>query len=269
MATVAAVQMASGPNINANLLEVEKHLQHAAEKGADLVVLPENFAFMGKDETDKLAIAEEDNAGPIQEFLQQQAEKHRFCLVGGTIAIKTNNPEKVRSSCLLYSGDGERLGRYDKMHLFDVSLPSTSDRYSESVAIEAGDSNQVYQMPFGNLLTAVCYDLRFPELFRTQGIDVIAVPSAFTAETGKAHWEVLLRARAIENLSYVIAAAQGGFHVNSRETWGHSMIVDPWGNILDVLSKGSGIVVADINLEQQESIRKAFPVLEHQRIRCQ
>ncbi len=272
MTIVAAVQMASGPNVNANLLEVEKHLQQAADKGAELVVLPENFAFMGQDETDKLDIAEEDGNGPIQEFMQQQAEKHKFCLVGGTISVKANKPDMTRSACMLYSSEGERLGRYDKMHLFDVSLPCTSDQYSESTAIEPGDTHQVYKTPFGNLVTAVCYDLRFPEFFRSllgDGIDLIAVPSAFTAQTGKAHWEVLLRARAIENLSYVVAAAQGGFHVGSRETWGHSMIVDPWGNILEVLPKGSGVVVAEISMDQQETIRKAFPVLGHQRIKCE
>ena len=271
MTIVAAIQMASGPNVSANLLQAEKLLQQAAEHEAKLVVLPENFAFMGAREKDKLEIAEEAGDGPLQAFLQQQAVKHKFCLVGGTIPIKTDEGDKVRSACLLFSSEGEPLGRYDKMHLFDVEIPESDEQYDESDAIEAGDRPSCFHTPHGKIALAVCYDLRFPEHFRSHlhtGMDLIAVPSAFTAQTGKAHWEILLRARAIENLSYVVAAAQGGFHVGGRETWGHSMIVDPWGNVLNSLAKGPGVVTADISMEQQEHIRKAFPVLDHRRIKC-
>jgi len=271
MTKVAAIQMASGPNVTANLLEAEKLLTQAGEQGAEMVVLPENFAFMGARETDKLDIAESEGDGPIQAFLVQQAVKHGFCLVGGTVPIKTASGNKVRSACILYSHDGEQLGRYDKMHLFDVQIPDSDEQYFESEAIEAGDRPSCYETPFGKIATAVCYDLRFPEHFRSDivsGMDLIAVPSSFTAQTGKAHWEILLRARAIENLSFVVAAAQGGFHVGGRETWGHSMIVDPWGNILNSLAKGPGVVIADISKEQLENTRKAFPVLQHRRIKC-
>jgi len=271
MTKVAAIQMASGPNVTANLLEAEKQLTQAADLGAELVVLPENFAFMGAREIDKLDIAEQAGDGPIQTFLRQQAARHGFCLVGGTVPVKTAAGDKVRSACILYSSEGEQLGRYDKMHLFDVQIPGSDEQYFESEAIEAGDHPLCYETPFGKVAMAVCYDLRFPEHFRSlldSGMDLICVPSSFTAQTGKAHWETLLRARAIENLTYVVAAAQGGFHVGGRETWGHSMIVDPWGNVLNSLAKGPGVVIADISGEQQDNTRKAFPVLQHRRIKC-
>jgi nitrilase len=271
MTKVAAIQMASGPNVTANLLEAEKLLTQAADLKAELVVLPENFAFMGAKETDILDIAESDGDGPIQTFLLQQAVKHGFCLVGGTVPIQTASGDKVRSACILYSSQGKQLGRYDKMHLFDVQIPDSGEQYAESEAFEAGDLPACYETPFGKIATAICYDLRFPEHFRSQlchGMDLIAIPSSFTAQTGKAHWEILLRARAIENLSYVIAAAQGGFHVGGRETWGHSMIIDPWGNVLNSLSKGPGVVIADISKESLENTRKAFPVLQNRRIKC-
>lgn len=271
MTKIAAIQMASGPNVSANLLEAEKLISQAAEQGASLVVLPENFAFMGAREIDMLDIAEVDGDGPMQSFLQQQAGKHGLFIIGGTIPVQAESGDKVRSACILYSSEGERLGRYDKMHLFDVEIPESGDQYSESEAIEAGDRPSCYATPFGNVALGVCYDLRFPEHFRSHldtGIDLIAVPSSFTAQTGKAHWEILLRSRAIENLVYVVAAAQGGFHLGGRETWGHSMIVDPWGNVLNSLAKGPGVVIADISQEQQENTRKAFPALQHRRIKC-
>jgi len=264
--------MASGPNVKANLLEAEKLLNQAAEAGAELVVLPENFAFMGAKETDKLEVAEQEGDGPIQAFLRQQAKKHGFYLVGGTVPLKCDDPDKIRSACLLHTSEGQVLGRYDKMHLFDVRIPESQDKYVESEAIQAGDRPSCIETPLGKIALAVCYDLRFPEFFRScldTGMDMIVVPSAFTAQTGRAHWEILLRARAIENLSFVIAAAQGGFHVGGRETWGHSMIVDPWGHVLNSLAKGPGIVTADISREQLENTRKAFPVLEHRRMKCQ
>ncbi len=268
---VAAIQMASGPNVAANLSEAEKLIGLAAEDGAQLVVLPENFAMMGMLEQDKLDIAEQEGNGPIQRFLSRQASARRVMLVGGTIPLVSNLAGHVRAACLLYNDHGELLGRYDKIHLFDVAIEQTGERYNESEIIEPGDDLVVKPTTAGNLGLAVCYDLRFPELFRTlleSNMQVLAVPSAFTAITGSAHWDVLVRARAIENQCYVIAAAQGGYHINGRETYGHSMIVDPWGNVLDTLPRGSGVVVADIDLTYLERIRKTFPAVLHRRLSC-
>jgi len=271
MSKVAAVQMASGPNVNANLIEAARLVAMAADAGAQLVVLPENFAIMGMTEFDKVQIREADGQGAIQDFLHEQAAKHGVWLVGGTIPLAAHDPDKVRSACLLIDELGRRVARYDKIHLFDVELPDTGERYVESETIEEGDQVVVADTPFGRLGMAVCYDLRFPELFRqmaAQGVELIAIPSAFTAITGAAHWETLVRARAIENLCYVIAAAQGGYHVNGRETYGHSMIVDPWGRVLDRLPNGSGFVLAELDMGNLESTRRNFPVLEHRRMEC-
>ena len=227
---IAAVQMATGPNVSANLLETERLVAEASECGAGLVVLPENFAFMGKRDQDQLALCETDGGGPLQDFLALTARKYGVWLVGGTIPMNARDAGKVRAACLLFDERGERVARYDKMHLFDVHLLDADERYVESATIEPGNEIVVVDSPFGRLGLAVCYDLRFPEMFRAMldgGVDVLAVPASFTAITGKAHWEVLVRARAIENLAYVVAAAQGGYHINGRETHGHSMIVDP------------------------------------------
>ena len=263
--------MASGPNVSANLTEAARLISKAADAGAQLVVLPENFAFMGMREHDKVAVREAPGSGHIQEFLAQQAAKYQLWLVGGTIPLEAAAADKVRAACLLYDASGALVARYDKVHLFDVTLQESGETYNESASIEAGEEVVVVQTPFGNLGLAVCYDLRFPELFRAmveQGVQVIAIPSAFTAITGRAHWEALVRARAIENLSYVIAAAQGGFHVNGRETHGDSMVVDPWGTILDRLPRGSGFVTAELDLTKVESTRRNFPALEHRRLPC-
>lgn len=263
--------MASGPNVGANLLEAERLIGQAVEKGARLVVLPENFAIMGKEEVDKLAVRESGNGGPIQEFLSQQAARHGIWLVGGTVPMVSASPDKIRAACLLYDDQGRQVARYDKIHLFDVAVMDSDERYTESETIEPGDTPVVVDTPFGRLGLAVCYDLRFPELFRSmldQGMDIIALPAAFTAITGKAHWELLVRARAIENLCFVLAAGQGGYHINGRETWGHSMIVDPWGNIMNELATGSGLVCADMDLERLHSIRRSFPCLEHRNLSC-
>lgn len=262
---LAALQMASGPIVSANLIEAGRLIEKAAEQGVSLAVLPENFAIMGKTETDKLAVGEEDGSGPIQDFLAQAAEQSKLWLVAGTLPIKGNDG-KVRASCLVYDDQGKRVGRYDKIHLFDVSVPGTQERYQESNTIEAGTDPLVLETPFGRLGLAICYDLRFPELFRNMlagGVDILAVPSAFTAQTGAAHWEVLLRARAVENLCYTIAANQGGFHVNGRETYGHSMIVDPWGTVLACQPQGAGVVMAEFDRDRLEKVRMAFPALEH------
>ena len=271
MTTVACIQMASGPNVGANLLEAERLIGMAVDKGAKLIVLPENFALMGKEESDKVAVRESDDGGPIQDFLSQQAVKQGIWLVGGTVPMVAKADNKIRAACLLYNDQGKQAARYDKIHLFDVALVDSDERYAESEAIESGDQAVVVETPFGKLGLAVCYDLRFPELFRTmldQGMDLIAMPSAFTAITGKAHWSILVRARAIENLCYVLAAGQGGYHVNGRETYGHSMIVDPWGQVMNELANGSGLVCADIDLERLKNIRRTFPALEHRNIVC-
>lgn len=271
MSKVAAIQMASGPNVNANLIEAGRLIAMAADAGAGLVVLPENFALMGLSENDKVNIREQDGRGAIQDFLSEQASRRGIWLVGGTIPLEASEEGKVRGSCLLLDDKGERVARYDKIHLFDVNLPETGENYNESETIEHGDAVAVVDTPFGKLGLAVCYDLRFPELFRKMadnGVQIVALPSAFTAITGRAHWEVLVRARAIENMCYVVASAQGGYHVSGRETYGDSMIVNPWGVVIDRLAHGSGFVMANIDLDYLGSIRRNFPVLDHRKMHC-
>ncbi len=266
---VAAVQMASGPNVAANLNEAGRHIKHAADAGARLVVLPENFAIMGMKEQDKVKIRETEGQGPIQDFLKEQAAKYGVWLIGGTLPMVANDPNKVRATCLVYDDKGQQRARYDKIHLFDVHLVDSKENYVESETIEAGDQVVVVDTPFARIGLTICYDLRFPELFRRlvdKGADLIVIPSAFTAITGKAHWEALIRARAVENLSYVVAADQGGYHVNGRESHGHSMIVDPWGHILDQLASGSGYVIAEIDLQYLQTTRRHFPALDHRRL---
>jgi len=211
MSRCAAIQMASSPNVSANLLEAEKLIAEAVKAGAKLVALPENFALMGDHELDKIKAKEVDGSGPIQSFLSSVAKKYGVWVVGGTIPIAGDADNKVRAACLVYNDQGERVARYDKVHLFDVNVPGSNDVYRESDSIEAGADMLVIDTPFGRLGVAVCYDLRFPEFFRKMGMDLLVIPSAFTAETGAAHWELLLRARAVENLCYVIAPNQGGF----------------------------------------------------------
>jgi nitrilase len=232
------------------------------------VVLPEFFAIMGMQETDKLAVREQAGSGQIQSFLSDTARQHKIWLVGGSIPLVGDAPNKVRNSCLVYNELGEQVARYDKIHLFNLDLGN--EQYHEADTIEAGNQVVVVDSPFGRIGLAVCYDLRFPELFRAmQDVDIIVLPAAFTATTGKVHWEALVRARAIENLSYFIAAAQGGYHVNGRETHGHSMVVDPWGRVLDQLTRGSGVVVAEVNPGYQASLRSSLPALSHRTIFCQ
>lgn len=271
MARVAAVQMASSPNVGANLIEAGRLIGEAAADGAKLVVLPENFAIMGLKETDKVAIREQDGAGQIQDFLAQQAQRHGVWLVGGTIPLQSSDERKIRAACLLFDDRGRRVARYDKIHMFDVHIEESGEHYVESETIEPGERVVIVDTPFGRLGLAVCYDLRFPELFREmvdQQVDLVALPSAFTAITGKAHWETLLRARAIENLCYVIAAAQGGYHASGRETYGHSMIVEPWGGVLGHLPRGAGFVSAEVDAGRLQSLRRNFPALEHRRLHC-
>jgi nitrilase len=268
---VAAAQMATGPDVSANLLEAERLIREATDGGAGLVVLPENFAFMGKRDRDLLALQEQDGEGRLQSFLSEVAARYGTWLVGGTIPLHAHGPGRVRSASLVFNERGERVARYDKIHLFDVNLPDADERYVESSTIEPGEHIIVIDSPFGRLGVAVCYDLRFPEMFRQMldsGMELLAIPSAFTAMTGKAHWETLVRARAIENLAYVVAAGQGGYHINGRETHGHSMIVDPWGTVLAQAPRGTGCICYPLDREFQSSVRRNFPVIEHRRLKC-
>lgn len=276
MTKIAAIQMASGPNVSANLIEVSRQISNAAQAGAKLVVLPESFAIMGLHDADQVKVAESEGAGPIQDFLSEQAKTNKIWLVAGTIPLKLeqddpNYENKVYAACLVYNDEGVRISRYDKIHLFDVHIEITNETYYESETLEAGNKAVIVETPFGKIGLAICFDLRFPELFRQlvlKGAEIIVLPSAFTAITGKAHWEVLLRARAIENLCYVIASAQGGYHVSGRETYGDSMIVDPWGVVLDRLPQGSGYVMADVDIDNIKNVRRNFPVLENRKISC-
>jgi len=268
---VAAIQMASGPNVKANLAEAEKLIKIAVQQKAELVVLPENFAIMGLAESDKVKIAEDLGSGLLQDFLKTQAVKNNIWLVGGTIPLRSEETGKAYASCLLLNPQGEQVGRYDKIHLFDVTIEDTNESYTESETVSAGKDVVVVDTPFGRLGLAVCYDLRFPELFRAmveQKMEICALPSAFTSLTGRVHWESLLRSRAIENLTFMIAADQGGYHVGGRETHGDSMIIDPWGQVLNRLPHGTGVVVADIDIAKLEHTRKMFPALEHKRFQC-
>ena len=271
MSKVAAIQMASGPNVKANLAEAEKLVKIAVQQEAELVVLPENFAIMGTTENDKVKIAEDFGSGLLQDYLRDLAIKYNIWLVGGTIPLSSAEAGKISAACLLFNPQGEVVARYDKIHLFDVTIEASNESYTESETISAGNDIVVVDTPFGRLGLAVCYDLRFPELFRAmveQKMEICALPSAFTSLTGKVHWESLLRSRAIENLSFMIAADQGGYHVGGRETHGDSMIVDPWGQVLNRLPHGTGVVVANIDMVKLEHTRKMFPALEHQRFQC-
>jgi nitrilase len=259
---IAAIQMASGPYVAANLSEAERLIEVAANQGAKLVALPEYFALMGFKETDKVAAREEEGKGPIQQFLKSMAKKHKIWLIGGSVPLVSNFPNKVRNSCLVYDDQGQQVARYDKIHLFGLNLGN--EQYHEEKTIESGDVIKVVDTPFGKIGLSICYDLRFPELYRAmKDVNIIVVPSAFTDTTGKAHWETLVRARAIENLSYVMAPAQGGYHLSGRETHGNSMIVDPWGVVLDRLPRGSGVVIAAMNPKYQASLRASLPALKH------
>ncbi len=262
---VAAIQMASGPNVASNLAEAEQLIELAVEGGARLVALPEFFAIMAMKDADVVKAREAEGHGPIQSFLSRMAKKHKIWLIGGSVPLEASVANKVRNSCLVYDERGKQVARYDKIHLFGLDLGN--ERYQEFRLIEPGDTIVVINSPFGRIGLSICYDLRFPELYRAMpGVDIIVVPSAFTATTGRAHFETLIRARAIENLAYVVAPAQGGYHLSGRETHGDSMIVDPWGVVLDRLPRGSGVVIANINPAYQASLRKSLPALQHRYI---
>jgi predicted amidohydrolase len=259
---VAAVQMASGPNVEANLKEAGRLIEMAADQGAKLVALPEYFPIMGINEYDKVKVREHQGKGPIQEFLSATARRLGIWIVGGSVPLAASVADKVRNSCLVYDDRGNQVARYDKIHLFGFEMGKES--YSEPRTIEPGKDVVVFDSPFGRIGLSICYDLRFPELYRAmKSVDLILVPSAFTETTGKAHWEILIRARAIENIAYVLAPAQGGYHLNGRETHGDSMLVDPWGVVLDRLQRGSGVVIGSINHQHSARLRQSLPALTH------
>ena len=270
MARVAAIQMTSAPEVAANLRIAGELLAQAAAAGATIAALPENFAWMGRDDEagrrERRAITEPDGRGPIQDFLAHSAERHGLWIVGGTIALESGRDARASAACLVYDAQGRRVARYDKIHLFDVHVPGKDERYRESANVAPGGETVVIDTPAGRLGLAVCYDIRFPELFRrlaAAGADWFCLPSAFTVPTGRAHWETLLRARAIENLCNLVAPAQSGFHPNGRETYGDTLIVDYWGRVLDRLPRGSGVVTAELDPAGQAEARRRFPALEH------
>jgi predicted amidohydrolase len=263
--SVAAVQMVSTPRVEENLALAGDLIAQAAGQGARLVALPEYFCIMGLHERYKVAVREEDGDGPIQRFLSAAAARHGVWLVGGSVPLACGREDKVRNSCLVYDAAGKRVARYDKIHLFGLDLGA--DRFTEANTIEAGEEPLAIDSPFGRIAISICYDVRFPELYRRLApVDLILVPSAFTAVTGKAHWEILLRARAIENLAWVVAPAQGGVHASGRQTHGHSMVIDPWGGIRGCLPQGPGVVVATVTPGLQQKLRASLPALEHRRL---
>ncbi|MCH8959084.1 MAG: carbon-nitrogen hydrolase family protein [Proteobacteria bacterium] len=272
MSKIALIQMRSGGKVAANLQDAAAYIAQAAALGAKLAVLPENFALMAS-ETQRLDIAEEPGAGQLQDYLSEQARNNGIWLVAGTIPLLDNDNESAdrppAASCLVIDSDGRQVARYDKIHLFDVGIPGREEAYHESAHTHAGSKAVCVDTPVGRLGLAVCYDIRFPALFMRlmdQGMEVLALPAAFTAGTGEAHWEILLRARAIESLCYVAAAAHGGRHENGRETWGHSMLVDPWGAVNAEMDKEPGVLIAAINIDELKKIRQRFPVLTHGRL---
>ena len=264
---IAALQMVSTPDVKRNLDAAAALMARAADAGAQLVALPEYFCFMGSTDTDKLRIAEPPRGGPIQGFLSQQARSLGLWVIGGTLPITCDTADRVRNACCVYAPDGSLAARYDKIHLFYYD--NGRERYDEAAVLEAGGEPVTLQAGPLRLGLSVCYDLRFPELYRAMmspPCDVIAVPAAFTWTTGRAHWELLLRARAVENQCYVLAAAQGGKHENGRRTWGHSMVVDPWGEVLAQQAEGEGVVLADVDGERLSGVRLQLPALEHRRL---
>ncbi len=262
---VAAIQMVSTPELQQNFDAAARLVAQAGGQGAQLVLLPEYWPIMGRHERDKLAHAEADGSGPIQELMGALAREHRLWLVGGTLPLQSAVSGKVLNTSLVYGPDGQRVARYDKIHLFN--FVRGEENYDEARTIEYGSEVRSFEAPFGRVGLSVCYDLRFPELYRAMGeCALIVMPAAFTYTTGRAHWELLLRARAVENQCYVLASAQGGQHVNGRRTWGHSMLVDPWGEIVSVLPEGEGLVIGDIDPHRLQYVRESLPALRHRKL---
>jgi nitrilase len=263
---VAALQMVSTPERERNLRDAERLIAQAASEGAQLVLLPEYFCFMGYKDSDKLAVREAYGDGPIQRFLADSARRHGLWVIGGTLPLAVTEPEpdaaRVLNTTLVFDPSGAQQARYDKIHLFNFEKGAES--FDEARTIRPGGEVRTFDAPFGRVGLSVCYDLRFPELYRRMGdLALIVVPSAFTYTTGRAHWEMLLRARAVENQCYVLAAAQGGSHENGRRTWGHSMLIDPWGEIVAVLDEGPGVVAGDIDRARIDEVRRSLPAWRH------
>ncbi len=266
----AVIQMNSSQHVADNLTTARALLEQAAKRGAVLAALPENFAIMGANEHDKLAVAEEDDSGPIQSWLARTARELKLWIIGGTIPIRAQEAGKVAAACVVVDAQGQRAARYDKIHLFDVDIPGKDESYRESATIAAGQHPAIVDTPVGRVGLAVCYDVRFPELFRylsSQGAELLSVPAAFTVPTGQAHWDVLLRARAIENLCYVLAPAQVGTHASGRQTYGNSLIVEPWGEVVArVATATPGVACAQIDLDRLREMRTSFPALSNRRL---
>jgi len=263
---VAAIQMVSAAEVSANLAAAERLIAQAAAQGARLAALPENFYLIGRHEGDKVKVRERDGQGPIQDFLAEAARRHGLWLLGGTVPLETADAGRILSASLLYDDAGRRVARYDKMHLFRFD-GAGNERYDEARTLEPGAAAVAVASPFGRLALSVCYDVRFPELYRSLGeFDLMFVPSAFTVPTGGAHWEILLRARAVENQAYVIAPAQGGLHESGRRTYGHTLIVDPWGEVLAELPEGEGVALAEIDSGRLREVRGSLPALVNRRL---
>ena len=269
MSIVAAIQMTSSHVVADNLQAAGELLREAKALGAEVACLPENFSFIGLRDADKLQVAEADGDGPVQAFLSDTARQLKLWILGGSTVIKSDSADRVANASLLFDADGKRVARYDKIHLFDVTIPGRNEQYLESAHVTPGRAAAVADTPAGRLGLSVCYDMRFPELYRdlvAQGAEWLAMPAAFTVPTGRAHWETLLRARAIENLCYVVAPAQSGTHTSGRETYGDTLIVDYWGEVLARLPKGTGVITADIDRAKLKETRARFPALDNRRL---
>lgn len=262
---LAAVQMISGPEVAPNLATAGRLIAEAADQGAQLVALPEYFPLIGASDSERLAAREVEGSGPIQQFLAATAKQHGIWLVGGSIPLQANDPAKLRNSCLVFGPDGQRIARYDKIHLFGFHKGEES--YDEAATIEAGDQLVAFDAPCGRVGLGICYDLRFPEFFRALGdVNLLILPAAFTETTGRAHWEILLRARAIENQCFLLASAQGGRHPSGRMTHGNSMLISPWGEVLARMDKGEGVVLGELEINRLIEARDSLPALRHRKL---
>lgn len=265
MTKVAAIQMVSTPEIEENIESAKRLIAEAARQGAELVLLPEYWPSIGRSDKEKLAQAETPGSGPLQDFMSAMAKAHGIWLIGGTLSLVAPVKNKVLNTTLVYDPQGKAVSRYDKIHLF--SFASGKEAYDESTYICGGDDVVSFEAPFGRVGLTVCYDLRFPELFRALGeCALIVVPAAFTYTTGKVHWEILLKARAIENQCYILAAAQGGRHQTGRRTWGQTILIDPWGEVKAELMEGEGVVLGEIEQEVLNTVREKLPALKHKRL---
>ncbi|HKI62556.1 MAG TPA: carbon-nitrogen hydrolase family protein [Mariprofundaceae bacterium] len=261
---VSCIQMNSGSDKEANLKQAAHWLASAANAGSDLAILPENFAMMGADDAGKRAAAEPENESGVLDFLAAQAVRHRMAIISGSVALRSEQGNKFRNTCAAFDQNGRRLGLYDKMHLFDVDIGN--QEYRESSLVEPGREPVQVSLEGWNIGLSICYDVRFPELYRrysAQGCQILSVVAAFTVPTGKAHWQTLLRTRAIENQCFVVASAQWGEHPGGRQTWGHSMLINPWGDILAMQEEGEGLVTADLSMQELVSVRTSLPALKH------